>query len=333
MHRDIPPTSVPPLFRFMPIGCHSGLRWETKGYKTRDLEGRITHVFRFLLHHPHSAHISEVLFRKIGSTKPEIVSELLAKIYDFAADRVHLCQHMEPCEFWARTKNTREWSSHFQDQAFWAFTYKLFHARALFLSTVPGEHHPSGHPLLYALDRFRHLFYTFYDEDCIFMPNVGRHTPQDSINNVGDETPQPRRSRDAYFQYAITSSEGDGTDSKIARAVENEDEDPNSKRYYKGDTSLAEGFIGFPIDHGPGSPQSGDKDAYKNIEDTMEKTEEEILETQMREAEEEAEKEILEAQIREAALTRLEEVLAMMGIDLEEGYVTDFDMGQLPRGD
>lgn len=135
-------TRTPRLSELMFQGYYSGLRWETEGYKTYNIEGNIVHRHRFLLRHLHSTHVAKILYRNIGCRKKRVISDCLSDIYDFAADNVHLCSRLRPQEFWAYAKNSWQWSADFRDDAFWAFTYKLFHARALYLDTVPSVHYP-----------------------------------------------------------------------------------------------------------------------------------------------------------------------------------------------
>ncbi|KAI0553146.1 hypothetical protein F4679DRAFT_532100 [Xylaria curta] len=209
---------TPQLSKLMPQGFRSGLRWETEGYKTQNAKGQEVHIHRFLLHHPHSTHLAETFYRSLRSRSKTVICECLAGIFNFAADNVHQCRYMEPKEFWAYTKNSREWSASFNDDAFWAFTYKLFHARALYLHTVDRAYYPQGQPLIDALDHFRDTFYKLYAPKYLFSPIFANAFTQ-------DEMAQNRRVCESYFRYAWHGSEGDGTD-HITTTVQDEAHEP-----------------------------------------------------------------------------------------------------------
>ncbi|KAI1737376.1 hypothetical protein F4680DRAFT_212003 [Xylaria scruposa] len=207
---------TPQLSKLMPQGFGSGLRWETQGYKTQDTKGQEVHIHRFLLHHPHSTHLAETFYRSLGTRSKSVIGECLSEIYYFAADNAYLCKHMEPEEFWARAKNSREWSANFDGDAFWAFTYKLFHARALYLHTIDRAYYPKGQPLINALDHFQDTFYKFYAPKYIFSPTKTNAFTQDQMS-------ENRRVCESYFRYTWHGSEGDGTDHKIMTTVQDED--------------------------------------------------------------------------------------------------------------
>ncbi|KAI3320259.1 hypothetical protein HD806DRAFT_506960 [Xylariaceae sp. AK1471] len=166
------PPRHPLLHELMLRGARNGLRWETKGHKEIDANGNVVHVHHNLIHHPHSVHIAKTLFRGVGSKSKMAIGAWLAAIYDLAADNVHLCGVMEPEAFFAYAKNSWAGSAQFKDEAFWAFTYKLFHARALYLDSVNSNQFQAN-PLTEALDRFHDQFYDRYDPDAVFARDSG----------------------------------------------------------------------------------------------------------------------------------------------------------------
>ncbi|KAI0483680.1 hypothetical protein F4859DRAFT_529011 [Xylaria cf. heliscus] len=309
---------VPRLSDLMFQGYHSGLRWETKGYKTHDANGNTVHVHRFLLHNPFSTHLAKVLFRNLEPRTKGVIGDCLSDIYNFAADNAHLCEHMEPEAFWAHAKNSWEWSADFRDDAFWAFTYKLFHARALYLDTVPRAYRPKGHPLIDALDRFRATFYNLYGLDSAIAPHFAKSVTQEDIKNVEDEIFLSRRIREAYFQYASEDSEGDGTDRSVTTVLQQQQQqecpDPVEEKYRPHTNPPAEFMednVGFYFDLGPRNPRYGHKDAYQEIEEALKKEKEEEIGAQQQ-------------------ATGLEEDIVMMGFgDEEDDGVGDIGMGGL----
>ncbi|RYC62337.1 hypothetical protein CHU98_g3866 [Xylaria longipes] len=308
---------TPRLSELMFQGYHGGLRWETKGHKTHDPDGYLVHIHHNLLHHPHCTHLAKALFRNLGSRTKGVIGDCLSDIYDFAANNVHLCEHMEPKEFWAHAKNSWEWSANFNDEAFWAFTYKLFHARALYLHTVHRAYHPKGHPLIDALDRFRDAFNSLYALESNLGPTSANNISQESIKDVEDEMFLSRQICEAYFQYAGEDSEGDGTDRIVTTIVQDEDHDPNREKYLPNTNPPAEfteDNVGFYIDLGPRNPRYGHKDAYQEIEDALKKEKEEELRAKQQQAE----------------ATGIEEDIVMMGVGKEGGDdIGDVGMGGL----
>ncbi|KAJ8131539.1 hypothetical protein O1611_g2091 [Lasiodiplodia mahajangana] len=311
---------VPKLSLIMFKGFYSGLRWETKGYKTYDADNDVlAHNHHYLLHHRSSTHIAKVLFRNLHTKSRRIIGDCLSDIYNFAADNVHLCGRMEPKTFWAHAKNSWEWSADFRDDDFWAFTYRLFHARALYLDTVPRVHHPEGHPLIDALDRFRDRFYDHYDPESVFTPILRGPLSQEAIEDVEDEMFLARHTRHVYFQYSQASSEGDGNDRLVTTIIQDRQDaelDPNEHKYIplaEIPAEFTEDILGFYIDLGPSNPRHGHKDAYQEIEEALKK------------AEEEDEK----AKRQEAEATGLEDDLTMMDVDQQEDNIGDVGMGGL----
>jgi hypothetical protein len=127
---------------------------------------------RSLLRHPYENHLSKVVFRNLETRSRTIVSLCLSDIYNYAAERIYLCDEMEPKAFFACTKNVLAWSAKFRDDAFWALTYKLFYARALYMETVPPNKRPeygglTGGALVKALDRFHNIFNDYYSDKAV----------------------------------------------------------------------------------------------------------------------------------------------------------------------
>ncbi|KAI1131098.1 hypothetical protein F5Y10DRAFT_287849 [Nemania abortiva] len=311
---------IPRLGEVMFKGFFSGLRWETKGYKTYDAESNtLIHMHHNLLFNQHSTHISKVLSRHLGTRSKKVIGECLSDIYNLAADNVHLCGRMEPEKFWSYAKNSWEWSANFRDEAFLAFTYKLLHARALYLASVPRTHHPEGHALIDALDRFVDCFYDLYDPESAINPILRVHRTQEAIEDVEDEMFLMRETCHAYFQYAQASSEGDGRDRLISTVItegQNPELDPNEYKYAPTEeppAEFTEDTLGFYIDLGPRNPRHGHKDAYQEIEEALKKADEE---------EEQAKR-------QEAEATGLEDDMMMMDVDQEEDNIGDVGFGRL----
>jgi hypothetical protein len=260
-------------------GHRNGLRWETKGHKEIDADGNVVHVHHNIIHHPHSTHIAKVLFRAVASKSKMAVGAWLAAIYDFAADNMHLCGVMEPEAFFAYAKNSWRWSREFKDDAFWAFTYKLFHARALYLDTIDSIHFEPN-PLTDALDRFRDEFYERYDPDVVFAPRFGKPMTQEEIEDVEDDRSLVRQTRETYFKYSWADSEGDGSDKVVATIVHDENIDPIMAKY-DAISTLQDPPSGdmarFYYDLGPRTARYGHKDAYQEIEEALAQAEEEEL--------------------------------------------------------
>jgi len=260
-------------------GPLNGLRWETQGYKERDENGNLVHTYRVLYQHPHGTHISRVLFCATGSRSKNANAECLADIYNHARRYIRLCKRMEPEEFWTYAKNCWAWSSKFNDDAFWAFTYKLFHARALYLDTVPDP--LEGNPLTEALDCFRDRFFEVYSAEAAIAPFKGKFD-RAYIENAEDDIYYHRIICEAYFGLSSADSEGDGTDHLRSTVVEDETTDPNSAKYLPrprvpdGPTILErEEVLGLFIDLGLRNARHGHRDAYQEIEEIFRKADEE----------------------------------------------------------
>ncbi|KAI0201586.1 hypothetical protein F4808DRAFT_469281 [Astrocystis sublimbata] len=197
---------TPKLAELMFQGFHSGLRWQTKGHATYDgNEGCIVHTHRFLLHHAHSTHLAKMIFKHLGTKKRGIVADCLADIYNYAVDHARLCDMMQPRNFWASAKNSWDWSANINDDAFCAFTYKLLHARNLYLATVPEGARPPRNALVKALDDFMLGFNICF--------------------------PRNQELKDAYMPYTEVDSEGDGTDKAFSQVVQDMDTDPNDEKF------------------------------------------------------------------------------------------------------
>ncbi|CAJ2505479.1 Uu.00g128730.m01.CDS01 [Anthostomella pinea] len=180
------------------LSYHGGLRWETKGYK--EVDGRqnsMVHVHHYLLH-PSKAEISQAL----------------AEVYEYAVENVELCEVMEPADFFAEAKACWECSQDIDNESFWRFTYKLFHARELYLTFVLDPHvEPKGHPLVQALDNFR--------------------DNQANIEQVEDIKSKNKEVEEKYFDPNLTHAhgEGDGDDKRVVTIVENETDNPGMDSY------------------------------------------------------------------------------------------------------
>ncbi|KAI1112236.1 hypothetical protein F5Y14DRAFT_422552 [Nemania sp. NC0429] len=307
---------TPQLSRLMFKGYYGGLRWETKGHNTFNIEGDIVHRHHFLLHHPHSTHLAKIMFRNIGTHQRRVISDCLSDIYNFAADNVHLCGRLEPQEFWAHAKNSWEWSAGFRDDAFWAFTYKLFHARALYLDTVPKADYPESHPLVAALDNFYNSFYELYDPDTIAAEASSTNLSSEAIEDVEDEIFLAKQTISKYFEYSQVDSEGDGTDHIVETVAPYDGPDPRERRYRRGTKppeELTEDNIGFYIDLGPNNPRHGHRDAYQEIEEALKQADEEEA----------------RAKRREAEALGLEDDVMMMDVDAKEDCIGDAGIGGL----
>ncbi|KAI1163990.1 hypothetical protein F5B18DRAFT_290297 [Nemania serpens] len=280
------------------------------------MEGNTVHRHHFLLHNRHSTHLAKILFRNIGCNRKGVISDCLSDIYNFAANNVRLCGRIRPRQFWAYAKNSWEWSASFRDDAFWEFTYKLFHARALYLDTVPRIHYPQSYPLIAALDNFRDRFYELYDPESIAASAAGTNLSLEVIEDVEDDIFLAELTLSAYFQYSQADSEGDGTDHIISTVVQYEELDPTEKRYLPGTkppAELTEDNVGFYIDLGPRNPRHGHRDAYQEIEDALKKTDEEDA----------------RAKRQETEAIRLRDDIMMMDVDQEDDCIGDADFGTL----
>ncbi|KAI0848463.1 hypothetical protein F5Y00DRAFT_262557 [Daldinia vernicosa] len=208
---------VPHLRHLMFLDFLGGLKWETQPQEEYDpQDNSIVKKYHFLLHHPHSFHISKSIVRHLGTKNPLIISLALADIYEFAAENVECCHSLEPEEFFARAKNSFDWSTAFNDKAWWAFTYKAFHARAIFLNTAlhPDEKAPPGQPLARALDIFREAFLDCYPLDPAIIHKKGEKICQENIEYVEDELSFNKEIHERYFPHHLThhDGKGDGTD-------------------------------------------------------------------------------------------------------------------------
>jgi len=164
------PKYVPFLRELIWRGFRSGLRWETKGEAVRKASGFL-HTHRFLLHFPGSFQLRRTIVVDLGSTNKTFINRVMADFYHFAADNVRLCGELSPEDFFAVVKDTQEWAVNIENALFWRFTYRLFHARALFIDTyVATPEAPPSTELTRALDRFRNTFFA-YCESAPFLSN------------------------------------------------------------------------------------------------------------------------------------------------------------------
>ncbi|KAL7620941.1 hypothetical protein AAE478_008252 [Parahypoxylon ruwenzoriense] len=223
-----------PFLRYLMFqGSHGGFKWVTKGRSEYD-ESTQTFVkqYRFLLHHPHSFHLSKVITRGLKTKDRLVISLALSDIYKFASQNIDLCRSMEPQDFFAAAKNSYEWSSGITDKAFWALTYRAFHARALFLETVltPYGEKPMEHPLVRALDLFREAFEDYYPIRAAEIADKLEKVCQENIERVQDELFLNKSLHAKYFPYELTheDGEGDGED-KIIRIKHPKDENSHKE--------------------------------------------------------------------------------------------------------
>ncbi|KAI2472292.1 hypothetical protein F4781DRAFT_438515 [Annulohypoxylon bovei var. microspora] len=201
-------------------GFNGGLRWETQNKDVYDERlGREVKKHHFLLNYPHSIRLAKVIERELKTTRLIVVSLALSHIYDFATEKIGLCKDLEPQEFFALAKNSFSWSSKISDQGFWAFTYKAFHARAIFLNTVlaPNRKPPPGQPLSQALDRFLEEFLLRYPIHQTRVLEKGDTTCQENIELAEDQVSMGKPVYDKYFPYQLTHHEaqGDGADKLV----------------------------------------------------------------------------------------------------------------------
>ncbi|KAI0119739.1 hypothetical protein F4814DRAFT_458901 [Daldinia grandis] len=244
----MPTNFIPPLRSFVVKGIHGGLAWQTQ---PKDVYNEDTHIYekkcRLLFHNPHSFHIAKVLIKGLKSKSPMLVGLALSDVYDFATEKVELCYSLEPVQFFAYVKDSYVWSSRFTDKAFWAFTYKAFHARQIFLNTVmdPNRKDPTTKPLAQALDRFREAFLQMYPIDPTMISEEGGKVCQENIELVEDIVFLNKEIYDKYFPYHLThhDGQGDGTDKIILfekykkKKDSNETADPSMLKHQEVDVS------------------------------------------------------------------------------------------------
>ncbi|KAI0025955.1 hypothetical protein F4780DRAFT_717875 [Xylariomycetidae sp. FL0641] len=234
-------------------GFHRGLHWETQGsVDVGRRPGTLERRYRYLLMHPHSRHFAKVITHRLGVSHKGVVSTALAQLYKVATENVLWCGRMEPVEFFEWVKDYMEWSSYFTKEEFWAFTYKLFHARALHLNLAlrPGQQRPApNHPLVRAIDDFKQKFFDTYNPE--YTENLGPRPKQDDIERIEDVRCEARRAIDQYFPRALTHAEGegDGTDKRVARVLEHHEWPP--LRGWDLDEEEEEESLGFYYDFGP----------------------------------------------------------------------------------
>ncbi|KAI1772698.1 hypothetical protein F4818DRAFT_444083 [Hypoxylon cercidicola] len=211
----MPRPHIPPLAALFYTSSHGGMLWETRGEQSD--EGKTN--FRFLLQHPHSFRISKVSTKGLKTERRIIISLALSDIYEYAAENIDSCGCLEPEEFFGRAKDCYEWSQPMTDAAFWAFTYKAFHARARFLATCRDPKKlEATQPLAAALDAFQHAFLECYPVDHVNIAADGNYSKnQEDIESVNDEVSRNTEIREKYFPHHLThhAAEGDGTDKLI----------------------------------------------------------------------------------------------------------------------
>ncbi|KAI1478182.1 hypothetical protein K445DRAFT_10596 [Daldinia sp. EC12] len=229
---------VPPLSGLLTKGFHGGLTWKTRPLEVYDEEKKV-HLMkcRFLLRHPHSFHIAKVLYKGLKSKSPMLIGLALSHLYEFAAEKVELCGCLEPVEFFALVKDSYTWSSRFTDNAFWAFTYKALHARAIFIDTAldEGQKDPTTKPLARALDHFREAFLDMYPLNPTLIHEKGDKICQENIELVEDILATNKSLHAKYFPLYLTHHEGlgDGTDRLVAVKYEEDWDEPREPQVSK----------------------------------------------------------------------------------------------------
>ncbi|KAI5918070.1 hypothetical protein F4810DRAFT_726342 [Camillea tinctor] len=225
------PRKIVLLPNLMYTGYHGGLRWQTFGSLEWENNEIGYHKYAFLLHHNHAFHISKCIIKGLGTTNKTKISQAFADIYNLATDNVGLCKDIPPRDFFSRAKDSWEWSAKISDEAFWAFTYKAFHARAIFckhdtLKAVEKCKEGSeekevsiGQPLTRALDEFRAAFDSMYIEN--YIPEPKRNPHPEEIDEENGKISMFKATREAYFPYDLTNAdgEGDGFDKQIKTRV------------------------------------------------------------------------------------------------------------------
>ncbi|KAI1140953.1 hypothetical protein F5Y05DRAFT_292955 [Hypoxylon sp. FL0543] len=212
---------VPPLHELIIQGFDGGMKWMTQATEVVDEKTQSSvKKCRFLLHYPQSFHTSKIIVRSLRAARPLLISLALADVYDFAAEKVSMCAKLEPREFFARAKNSFIWSSSLNDNEFWVFTYKAFHARSIFLNTVlrPGEEIPIGSPLSQSLDNFRDQFLARYPTEHVDVLEGWKSHSQENIELAEDRVFTNKLIRERYFPRHLThyDGQGDGTDKLVA---------------------------------------------------------------------------------------------------------------------
>ncbi|KAI2611805.1 hypothetical protein GGR54DRAFT_643256 [Hypoxylon sp. NC1633] len=219
----MPSKYCPPLHTLMYKGRSSGLLWTTQGRDQFDgKQNRQIKVCSNLHQHPHQFHISKAISKGLKTVKPYVVDRALADLYNEARENIGLCDKFEPEEFFALAKDSFVWSAKLADKAFWAFTYKAFHARALFLHAYPdfhahtrhNEEEPTARALAVALDLFREKFLETWP---IEHTKAADKISQEEIERVEDVVSINRKIYDKYFPHNFThyNGDGDGTDKVI----------------------------------------------------------------------------------------------------------------------
>ncbi|KAI1463650.1 uncharacterized protein F4812DRAFT_468547 [Daldinia caldariorum] len=224
---------VPGLWVLLTKGFNGGLTWKTLPIEVYDEAKKVSSMqCHFLLRHPHSFHLAKFFLKGLKSKNPTLICLALSHVYEFAAEKVEFCASMEPVEFFAHVKNSYAWSSHLTDNAFWAFTYKAFHARQIFLNTAlkKGEGDPTKKPFALSLDRFREAFLDAYPLDPTLIHGKDDKICQENIELVEDILSTNKALHAKYFPPHLTHFEGqgDGTD-KLLPVKKSEDCDEPSE--------------------------------------------------------------------------------------------------------
>ncbi|OTB07453.1 hypothetical protein M426DRAFT_8822 [Hypoxylon sp. CI-4A] len=226
--------NIPLLHTLFFEGFHGGMKWKTLPYEQIDEETQKTVICRrFLLHHPHSFQIAKTLVKGLNTREPHIISYALSLLYEFAASNVEYCLEYTPIEFFEKVKDSFAWSRWFKNEVFWAFTYKAFHARAIFLHTAPLMNRKGdqsrGQPLSRAIDEFKSKFMSHYQTDHAQVLDKSYKPTQENIEYVEDEVIFNRQLHAKYFPEERThaTGQGDGTD-KLTSTPKRDDWQPSS---------------------------------------------------------------------------------------------------------
>ncbi|GAP86780.1 hypothetical protein SAMD00023353_2101010 [Rosellinia necatrix] len=166
---------------------------------------------------------------------------------------------MHPQEFFAYITTFHEWSRNIDNEAFWRFTYRLFHARAIFLAKYdPARGSSQCNPLATALDGFRNAFLARYPPKSNFF-QVHEADRIEMADPVSEYNEMKRRQ---YFRYSDADCEGDQTDRLVRLVIRNPGDDPHADAYSRDKPIPAEmeNMAGWYFDLGPGHPRFGHTD-------------------------------------------------------------------------
>ncbi|KAI0127661.1 hypothetical protein BJ170DRAFT_694432 [Xylariales sp. AK1849] len=282
------------LSELMYQGRMGGFRWTTQPYWDTEKE---TWVKRALLISHSTRRMVKALVKSthcesgLPDLKKHTVSQGFGTIYDYAAENVDQCRNMPPKQFFAIVKNNFHFADTIDDDTFWEFTYKAFHARNLFRDQQAGWRYSKGHALVWALDKFNDKFYEDYN------PKFGNRylmlpeglQDQEEMAKIKQRREENLRVGAQYFPPELTDADhqGDGKDRLIVFGnTFNEysagSSDPESKLMNADGT--ANGYYqGLHEDDVDDDQMDGDKmDVKDDTEPTEENLRVEWLENQMK---------------------------------------------------